>query len=327
MGAHVPGPVRLGIVFRGVKRRDLPPGRGRGAATALFTLLGLFFATLLSGCSERSGADRTHGDADRSPPVGAIRVTDASGADVVLPEPARRIVSLVPSATQTLRAIGASAALAGRTDFDTEAWARSIPSVGGGLEPNLEALVALEPDLVVRFAGTQDPRTPARLDALGIPHLAVRPDHVADIYRTAELLGAVTGRSAGADSLVAVLRAGLREVGERVADLPRLDVVYVLGGTPPWVSGPGTYIDEIVSLAGGDNVFSDLSALYSSVSPEQLRTRGVDVVLLASEDGFDASLTPGARVVTVGDALEIPGPDVVETAWHVGELLHGQSLR
>jgi hypothetical protein len=63
------------------------------------------------------------------------------------------------------------------------------------------------------------------------------------------------------------------------------------------------------------------------VSPEQLRTRRIDVVLLSSEGSFDRSLTPGARVVVVGDALEIPGPDVVDAAYHVAELLHDRSLR
>lgn len=275
-------------------------------------------------CQDRQGADP---DRDLRAGVGTLAVVDASGAEVTLAAPARRIVSLVPSATQTLHALGATDAVAGRTDFDGQGWARQIPSVGGGLEPSLEAIVALEPDLVIRFGGSQDPRTPARLDELGIPHLAVRPDHVEDIFRTAVLLGIVTAHEAEADSLVRSIRAGLDGLGQTVSELPRQRVAYVLGGTPPWVSGPGTYIDEILTLAGGDNVFSDLETLYSSVSPEQIRTRDIDVVLLSSEGSFDRSLAPGARVVVVGDALEIPGPDVVDASYHVAELLHDRSLR
>jgi iron complex transport system substrate-binding protein len=254
-----------------------------------------------------------------------VRLVDAAGAHVVLPGPARRVVSLVPSASETLRAMGAEALLIGRTDFDTAPWAARLPSVGGGIEPNLEALVALEPDLVVRFAGEQDPRTPERLDALGIAHIAVRPDRVEDIYVTARLLGRATGHGAAADSLEASIRAGLAAVAGTVRGLERLRVAYVLGGTPPWVAGPGTYIDEIVSLAGGDNVFADLGALYSAVSPEELRIRDIDVVLLSAGATFDRGLTPGTRVELVGDALEIPGPDVVDAAHRVAELLHGRS--
>ncbi|MGD2045999.1 MAG: helical backbone metal receptor [Gemmatimonadota bacterium] len=292
--------------------------------TPVSALAIVFAATACTG-ADRDANDTRSGDEAMA--GGAVHVVDAEGDTVTLDRPARRIVSLVPSATETLRAIGAVDALAGRTEFDTESWAASIPSVGGGIEPNLEAVVALEPDLVIRFGGTQDPRTPARLAELGIPSLSVRPDHVRDIYETAEMLGLATGHEAGADSLVGALRDGLHDVEEAAAALPRKRIAYVLGGTPPWVSGPGTYIDEIVSLAGGDNVFSDLDALYAPVSPEQLRTRDIDVVLLASAESFDASLTPGARVAVIGDALEIPGPDVVDAAYRVAEALHGRRLR
>jgi len=294
------------------------PPRGRGPrARLLLAALGIATAC---GNSEDKGTSRAPGG-------DAIRVVDASGDEVSLPAPARRVVSLVPSATQTLAAIGAQGALVGRTDFDSEPWTSALPSVGGGIEPNLEAIVSLDPDLVVRFAGTQDPRTPSRLDDLGIPHIAVRPDHVDDIYRTAELLGSATGHRVAADSLVEAIRGGLHALAASTAELPRLRVAYVLGGTPPWVSGPGTYIDEIVSLAGGDNVFDDLGVLYSAVSPEQLRTRDIDVVLVSGAGSFDERLTPGARVLDVGDVLEIPGPAVVDAAYHVAELMHGRSLR
>lgn len=267
-----------------------------------------------------------------TPPVAAefgdsIVVVDAAGLRRVLAHPARRIVSLVPSATATLQAIGADPALVGRTDYDTQEWAMSLPSVGGGLQPSLEAIVALEPDLVIRFAGEQDPRTRGRLDQLGIPYVTVRPDRIDDIFEMAEILGRVTGRDEAADSLVRFLREGLRETSEAVSGWPRLRVAYVLGGSPPWVTGPGTYISEILSLVGGDNVFSDLDALYSAISPEVLRTREIDVVLVATRGEYDEGLTPGARIEAIGSVLEIPGPEVVEAARRVAELLHGRQLR
>jgi len=291
---------------------------GRRFPVALLVTL-LTGATL--GCAGEADADREPGSEEGA----AVRLVDASEHEVLLAHRARRVVSLVPSATQTLRALGAGDVLVGRTDFDTETWASRLPSVGGGIEPDLEAVVALEPDLVVRFAGEQDPRTPARLDALGIPHLAVRPDRVEDIYRTAELLGDATGYRAQADSLVEAIRQDLAMVERSVQGLERLRVAYVLGGTPPWVAGPGTYIDEIVSLAGGDNVFADLGSLYAAVSPEELRTREIDVVLVSSEATFDRTLAPGVRVERVGDALEIPGPNVADAAYRMAELLHGRS--
>jgi len=262
------------------------------------------------------------------------RADDASAgwSPYPLPEagdaaPARRVVSLVPSATETIRALGRIDVLVGRTDFDTASWARPIASVGGGIEPSLEAIVALEPDLVIRFAGEQDTRTPARLDDLSIEHIGVRPDRIEDIYRTIDLVGAAIGEPDRADSLEAEIRAGLAAASADASASPRVRVAYLLDGTPPWAAGPGTFIDEVLSLMGGDNVFADLGALYAPVSPEQLRGREIDVVLLAGTQAFDASLVPGARIERAGGALDLPGPGVVEAAHRIGELLHGRSAR
>lgn len=257
----------------------------------------------------------------------AITVVDATGTERHLQGPAERIVSLVPSATNTLRALGVEARLVGRTDFDGELWAKDLPSVGGGLQPNLEEIVALHPDLVVRFAGEQDARTPARLDDLGITHFAIRPDRLEDVYASITQLGALTGSEEAAAILVAGIRAELDALRSAVASRPRLRTVYVLGGTPPWVAGSGTYIDDVVSLSGGDNVFSDLGSLYGSVSPEQMRARDIDVVLVSSAADFDSALAPNARIVEIGGTLEIPGPGTAEAAWLLAELLHAIKLR
>ena len=252
-----------------------------------------------------------------------VVVNDASGRTVRLNGPARRIVSLVPSATATLREMGALDRLVGRTDFDTAAWAEGLPSVGGGLEPNLEAIVALRPDLVIRFAGSQDRRTPARLDDLDIPHVAIRPDKVEDVLEAIRLLGAATRLEEQASGLVARIRDGLARVAEMVEDLPRRRVAYVLGGTPPWVAGPGTYINELVTLAGGDNVFADLKDLYAAVSPEEVRARDIEVVLVSGVEGFDRPLAPDARIEVVEAWIEIPGPDLAAAAFRLAELIHG----
>lgn len=282
----------------------------------------------LGGCADGSRTNATaSGNTDSEGPDSAVVLVDAAGVRHALSGPARRVVSLVPSATATLRAIGADGALVGRTDYDTAAWTASIPSVGGGLEPNLEAVVSLGPDAVIRFEGDQDPRTPERLDRLGIRHVAVRPVSLDDLYATTEIVGRLTGHEAEADSLSRKIRADLRRLAEDVDELPRQRVVYMLGGSPPWVSGPGTYIDEILTLVGGDNVFDDLSSPYASVSPEVLRAREVDVVLLSSRSSYDRSLTPNARIEVIGDALEVAGPNVVDAAREVAQVIHGRTFR
>ena len=290
--------------------------RGRRPPPRAHTLM-LLLGLAAVGCGPDADPDRS-GAADA-----AIRVVDAAGREHLLEAPAARIVSLVPSATATLLAIGAGDRLVGRTDYDApEDLPPGLPSVGGGLQPSIEALVALEPDLVIRFAGEQDPGTPARLEALGIRHVAIRPDRVEDVLAITRMLGALTGRERSADSLVARIERELAGVRASVADLPVRRVAYVLGGRPPWVVGPGTYIDEVIEIGGGKNVFADLRSLYAAVSPEELVARPADVILVPRASAHDASLTPGARVEEIGDLLEIPGPRVGEAARRVARLIH-----
>ena len=259
--------------------------------------------------------------------VSNIILVDATGLEVTLQEPAQRIISLVPSATQILRALGAIHTVVGRTDFDIENWVLDIPSVGGGLEPNFEDIIALEPDLVVRFSGDQDPQTKSRLDELEIPHIAVRPDRLTDLYASVRLLGKATGTEAAADSIVASIKNDLADLQRRTSEKPKVHAAYILGGSPPWVAGPDSYIDEILTLAGGRNVFSDLGFLYGSVSPEQLRVRKIDVVLISDRSQFDPRLTPGSRIEEIGNTLELPGPNIAETARHIARILHDDRVR
>ncbi len=283
-------------------------------------LLGLLPALLVAGaCSGKQRA--TRGAADSS----TIEVVDAAGVRHTLPGPVRRVVSLVPSATLTLAALGAEDVLVGRTDFDTTSWAAHIPSVGGGLHPSIEAIVALHPDVVVSFAGTQDRDTPARLAGFGIPDLAIRPDRIADVKKEIDILGRVTGHVQRADSLVRSIDRGLAGIRSSVAGLPKPRVAYLLGGTPPWVAGSGTYIDELVTIAGGHNVFHDLGSLYAAVSPEEIAARDIQVVLVPRSATFDRRLAPHARVAVVSGALELPGPDVVSAARDLARLIHGES--
>lgn len=276
----------------------------------------LFAASLSGACDRQAPRD---GSTGRSP---AIDIVDADGREVRLDSPATRIVSLVPSATLTLQALGAETQLVARTDFDTVAWARELPSVGGGIEPSMEAIVAARPDLVIRFGGPQDPRTPTRLSELGIPHLAIRPDRIVDVLDGIRLLGVVTGREAAAASLTAAIRDTLDAIRVRSADKMPVRVAYVLGGTPPWVAGPDTYIDDLIHLAGGINVFADLGQLYGAVSPEEFVVREIDVIMTPKGSRFERRLAPDARFVEAGATLELPGPGVADAAREVERALH-----
>lgn len=246
--------------------------------------------------------------------------------DPEIGEPVGRIVSLVPSATRTLQALHVSDLLVGRTDFDTMGGIAHLPSVGGGLDPNPEALLLLDPDLVIRFDGQADPATPDVLEDLGLPTLTVRLDHVADVRAMILELGSITESQARAEELVEEMERALGEVRSLVANRTPRRVAYVLGGNPPWVAGADTFIHEILAAAGGENVFSDLEALYGPVSPEEFLVRNIEVLL--APEGVEV-LVPSDEVslIRVSPALELPGPDLARAIQEVAKLLHPEVFR
>ena len=269
---------------------------------------------------DRTGAGGvTHGDLP-------LRLVDALDRTVVLDSLPGRIVSLVPSATETLLRLGAVGRLVGRTDYDTAQSLAHLPSVGGGLHPNSEAIVALEPELVIRFVGDSDMATPRLLDRMGIRHLAIRPNGIQDIRDVIGQMGAIAGRRATADSLLARMDSVLGEIRNRIRDRPAVRVCYLLGGTPLWVAGPGSFIGELLEVAGGENVFSDLGVLYGPVNTEAFLVRAIDVLLAA--EGAAVELPQAAIPLRrVSPAVEIPGPHLADAALELARTLHPEAFR
>ena len=277
----------------------------------------------LVGCDTFSGqkASGGAGEPEDSPAGYPIQLIDAAGTQHTFQAAPRRIVSLVPSATEALLEMGVANHLAGRTDYDRMPELSGLPSVGGGLQPNLEILVSLDLDLVIRFAGDSDLATAERLTDLGTPHFAVQPDGIDDVLTIIGDLGRIMGESEAADLVLREIRDTLDDVARRVAELPEPRVVYLLGGDPPWVAGPGTYIDELMAVAGGNNVFDDLGPLYAPVSMEALLARELDLILLP-EGLAPPPLLAHVRSAALPASVEIPGPGLGRAARDIARLIH-----
>ncbi len=250
-----------------------------------------------------------------------VRLVDAVGRQHAFSEPPRRMVSLVPSATEALLAMGLGDRLVGRTDYDPMPESADLPSVGGGLQANLEILVSLDLDLVIRFAGDSDQATAERLTELGIRHFAVQPDGIEDVMTIIRDLGRIMGEQDAAAAMLGEISYALDDVLDRVAERPKPRVAYLLGGEPPWVAGSGTYIDELITVAGGTNVFDDLGPLYGPVSMEALLRRDLDLILLS--EGLTAP-PPLAHLpsATLPESVEIPGPGLGTAARDIARLIH-----
>jgi iron complex transport system substrate-binding protein len=293
-------------------------------ARALF--LGCVLALLAgsSGCGEAPESDQElPGTSPLAEGTGDFpgTVVDDEGRRWTFEAPPQTILSLVPSATDVLRAMGLRDRLVGRTDYDTDPALAHLPSVGGGLEPSPERLISLSPDLVIRFAAESDRATPAYLDRAGIPHLALRPDQVDDIRRAIALLGRVTGRTSEADSLILALDRELAEVAAAVEGATRPRVAFLLGGDPPWPVGPGTFLHEILEVAGGENVFEDLENRYAPVSVEELVRRGPELLVTFPNARIPVGLE-GVPVRRVPAELQFPGYQVASSARILARVLH-----
>lgn len=278
---------------------------------------------ILVGCDTFAGQQLPDGAEDAEAPRSGypVQLIDAAGTRHTFENAPRRIVSLVPSATEALLAMAGADNLVGRTDYDRMPELHDLPSVGGGLQPNLEILVSLDLDLVIRFAGDSDLATAERLTDLAIPHFAVQPDGIEDVFTIIRDLGQITGKVDAATELLGEIRDALGDVAQRVAGLPEPRVAYLLGGDPPWVAGSGTYIDELITAAGGDNVFGDLGPLYAPVSVEALLDRRLDLILLS--DGLTRPPALGhLPTAMLPPSVEIPGPRLGQAARDIARLIH-----
>jgi iron complex transport system substrate-binding protein len=258
------------------------------------------------------------------PPAGGVSITDDWGRTVALAAPARRIVSLSPASTEILFALGVGSRVVGRTRYcDWPPEARAVPDVGNGIGPNVEAVAARHPDLVVLYASAANRAALEGFAALHIPVTVLKLDAVGDVGRAAHRLGALTGSADAADSLLTAFGASLKAVEAAAAARPgRRPRLYVdVWANPPMTVGMGSYLSEVVQAAGAVNSFGDLGASAAPVSLEAIAARDPDAVLvlapdtmrppdLASRPGWDAvRAVREARILVVDASLYgRPGP-------------------
>jgi iron complex transport system substrate-binding protein len=268
---------------------------------------------------------------------------DRSPADL---GPPQRIVSLAPSLTETLFALGLGDRVVGVTRFCAHPpVARELPQVGGYLDPNYEALVALEPDLVVLIPSSAE--TGRRLESLGIPVLPVDQHDVAGVLQSITVLAVTCGVPGRGIELRASIEERLTAVAELVAGVPRPRAVVVVGHDVGggvvrrvWAAGPDTFYDDVLEVAGGVNAVAGGISRYPELSREGLAALDPDVVLDViagvEERGIDLDeiragwqelvelrVVREARVsILEGDVMVVPGPRLPEMVERIARALH-----
>ena len=214
-----------------------------------------------------------------------VRLVDATGVPLSAARPPRRIVSLIPSTTETLCALGLADALVGITVYCREpaALLRDKTRIGGEKDPDLEKIRALTPDLVVANVEENRAEDVATLRAWGIPVWVTYPRTVAEGIGLVRELGAVTGTAQRASEIAGELAELYAATRARVERRPAVAVFYAIWRDPYMTIGRDTYIHDMLSVCGGANVFADRPERYPTVTLDEVATRRPAVILLPDE--------------------------------------------
>ena len=269
----------------------------------------------------------------------AVEVVDDAGLTVRLERPAQRVISLIPSATETLIAIGASSQIVGRTRYDVAPEVMHLPSVGGGVDASVEAIAALKPDLVIGWESDKRQLIRTKLIALNIPMFILRTQDTTDVFHGMKSLSHLTGHDSVGTRVLADLRADLDSVKQSVAGLETPSVFYVVFNDPPMTAGPNTFIGQLISLAGGRSVFDDLEANWPNVAMEEIVKRDPDIIVVPvgefkgnSLDRFRnmqgwrtlRAVREGNLVTVPADLLSRPSPNIGRAAHVLRGAFHSE---
>ncbi len=300
----------------------------------------LVTALVVASCARQQG----------SPPPAAttgtafpLTITDDDGVSVTLPAPPQRIVTFAPSVTEIVFALGLGGrvvGVAGKFD-DYPPAAKRIQEVGGagdfGVDPNIEKVVSLQPDLFLTISGGEQWK--ARLRDLSVPVFTIDSTDLGDVFHDIETVGRLTGTDAPAAALVAKMQAEARAVQLRIAGDPAVPCFFEVYYPPLMTVGPDTFIGDLLRRAGCRSVSSGARSDYPQWSVEDLVKENPRVYLVSSESGasaqaiaarpgFDAVSAVGSgRVVPIeADLVNRPGPRVVDGLHALAEALHPEAF-
>jgi len=305
----------------------------------LLAISAILLALLFVSCA--GGPART-ADPTLTPTLETISISDGLDREVVLPAPAQRVVSMAPSNTEILFAIGAGSQVVGRDEFsDFPVEAQVLPSIGGGFgDFSLEAIVDLEPDLVLAAEINTAEQVKA-IEELGLTvFLLANPTTITEMYTNLSTVGRLVGRVNEAATLIASLEAREAEVESLLsgaADHPK--VFYELDGSDPaapWTAGADTFINTLIEQAGGENIAASVASGYFQLSIEELLVKDPDIILLgdaafgvtpeavALRAGWDAlGAVEGNAIFPFDDNLASrPGPRLIDGLEQLARLIH-----
>ncbi len=214
---------------------------------------------------------------------------DDLGRSIVLQSPAQRIVSLAPSITETLFAVGAGGQVVGVTDYcDYPPEARDKQSIGGMIGPSVEMIISLEPDLIIVTPEGNAQESFRQIRDIGVPVFVTNPRSLEGIYKSIHDLGQLAGRTDEAAAVISTMRAA--EDSLKLMTGVKVSILLIISVQPLIVAGTGTFLAEMIELGGGENVAAKSGLSYPTFSREQVVASDPAVIILTAD-------IPGKREV------------------------------
>jgi iron complex transport system substrate-binding protein len=275
--------------------------------------------------------------------AGAGRVViDGAGRRVMIPPRVNRIVTLAPNLTETVYALGLGDKLAGDTnECDTPAAAKQKPHVGDVVDPSLEAIVALRPDLVLASTSINRPETVDALGRLGIPVYTTDAQSVLQMLDSVQRIAEIAGAAEQGAKYVAQLRARLDAIHARLADQPVQHVLFVIWDDPLITIGQNTFIEDALRWAGAESVVLSRQK-WPQLSMEEVLRLQPDYILYAAHEEHSPQTVEELRArpvwrdldaVEAGHVLDVseealrPSPGLVSVIAELARELHPDAFR
>ncbi len=267
---------------------------------------------------------------------------DDLGRKLYLAKSPQRIVSLAPSITETLFAIGLNEEIVGVTEFcDFPPEALSKPKVGYAT-PNLEMIVGLQPQLVLAPRSFLRVDLLSKLEQLKIPTFIFDPHTVEDILAHIQVMGRMVGHSQEANAQTALMRKHLAGLSSRLVDLPRPSLLYILNSDPLITVGPGSFIHHLIEIAGGRNIANQAKVPYPRLTMEEVLRQNPDILLfpVGKQEGISqaeqnawrrwttlSAVQQGHLFQVDSDILNRPGPRILEGLSQLVKILHPEIIQ
>lgn len=280
---------------------------------------------------------------EKPPPVPTfpITITDDLGRTVKIEKLPERIISLAPSNTELLFALGLSDRIVGVTAFcDYPEEAKTKPRIGGFYPPDIERVTAAKPDLVLA-AKIHDKTVVPALEKLGLTVIALAPKTLDGVLKNITLAGEITGKSRDALRLVGQLNERVSAITAKTGGLAKEQcprVLYVCWHDPIWAAGGGTFSDDIIQKAGGTNIFGGAFSEWRIVSLEEVVVRNPQVIVVSGMGATKGAvfnsvkneprlkpteaIAKGQVYEIDGNLMERPGPRLVEALEQLAKLFH-----